>query len=91
MMRDHSGAIWSDPMRGNYPKEYDLEKVSSLNIPTNIIVGAEDRIFLPLARQLHELIPNSKLNEFENIGHLVNLESPEKFRVVVKEFLKKCC
>lgn len=87
MMLEHSGVVWADPMRGKYPREYDLEKVDSIKLPVNIIVGSEDRIFLQLAEQLHGLIDNSELHVMDNTGHLANLEAPDRFRDIVAKFI----
>ena len=89
MMLEHSGAIWKDPIRGNYPHIYDLDKVQSINIPTKIIVGEHDKMFLPLSEKLHKMIPDSELAVIEDCGHLVNLESPEKFQGELLMFLSK--
>ncbi len=89
MMQEHSGAIWKDPIRGNYPQLNDIEKVVSIKTPTKIIVGDSDKMFLPLSEKLHELIPNSELAIIPNCGHLVNLESPAKFREELIGFLEK--
>jgi len=88
MMRDHSGAIWADPMRGKYPLENDLERVHRIELPTLILVGEKDQPFVPLARVLHEKISGSRLSILPSIGHMVNLESPNVFRDLLKLFLE---
>lgn len=89
MMREHSGAVWNDPKRGHYPQLNDIEQVQTITIPTKIIVGDSDNMFLPLSKKLHTLIPNSELSIIENCGHLVNLEVPKLFRSEIKSFLTK--
>lgn len=89
MMQEHSGAIWNDPMRGHYPQLNDIEKVGSIAIPTKILVGDSDKMFLPLSEKLHDLIPNSELSVIENCGHLVNLELPQIFQSELIKFLSK--
>ncbi len=89
MMDEHSGAVWCDPMRGRYPRENDLEKVHAITVPTMIFAGAEDSIFLPLARSLHEKIPTSRLTVYDGIGHMINLEAPERFNRDLKPFLEQ--
>ena len=87
MMDEHSGAVWLDPMRGKYPRENDLEQVHTITIPTKIVVGALDRVFLTLAKLLHERMPTSNLSIYEGIGHMVTLEAPERFNRELKEFI----
>jgi 3-oxoadipate enol-lactonase len=88
MMDEHSGAIWTDPMRGKYPRANDLEQVHRISAPTLILTGRLDRIFLPLAEALHQRIPGAQLEVFEGVGHMINLEAPERFEQTVKRFLE---
>ena len=82
-----SGAIWADSQRGNYQPENDLERINSINIPTKVIVGEYDRIFVPLAQEIAEKITGADLTIIPNIGHLVNLEAPDQFRTALKSFI----
>ena len=88
MMREHSGAIWVDPMRGKYPRMVDLEHVHRITVPTLIMVGVLDKIFLPLSRDLHRRIAGSHLVEFDDIGHMLNMESPNRFNEELKVFIE---
>ena len=90
MMTEHSGAPWVDKKRGKYPPpENDLERVSSLKIPTKIFAGTEDKVFEPLAHILGGKIPNSFVSIFEGVGHMINMEEPERFNKELDEFLIK--
>ena len=89
MIKEHSGAVWLDPQRGRYPRENDLQRVHEIKVPTIIFVGERDRIFLPLAKKLHEKIPGSRLSVFEGVGHMLNLEVPERFNEELKVFLEE--
>ncbi|UCE23478.1 MAG: alpha/beta fold hydrolase [Candidatus Zixiibacteriota bacterium] len=88
MMQEHSGAYWKDPMRGKYPPEDDLQHVHEIDVPTMIFVGGLDRPFVPLAKTLHERITGSRLSVFEDVGHMLNLESPNRFQQELKLFLE---
>ena len=87
MMFSHSGAIWADPSRGKYPRMIDLDHVYQIKVPTLIMIGDRDRIFIPLARQLHAKIAGSKLIEYPEVGHMINLEIPEKFNEDLGEWV----
>ena len=87
MMEEHSGAVWNDPLRGCYPQLNDIDKVGSIDIPTMILVGDADKMFLPLSVKLQQLIPKSELSVIPDCGHLVNMEQPEKFRQIFLEFI----
>ena len=87
MMDDHSGAVWTDDRRGKYPREYDMERVASIAVPTLLIAGELDKVFVKLARELHDQMPNSELIIYPGIGHMVNLEAPDRFNDDLSEFL----
>jgi pimeloyl-ACP methyl ester carboxylesterase len=47
------------------------DKIGKINVPTMIIGGAEDEIIpIDMSKELHELIPNSKLLILPNEGHV---------------------
>ncbi len=88
MMREHSGAVWLDEMRGKYPRTIDLDNVNNIKIPVLIMCGENDRIFVPLAKQLHEKIDGSVLKIIANSGHMLNMEQPEVFNMELNKFLE---
>ncbi len=88
MTRDHSGAIWVDPMRGKYPRTKDLENVHRIQTPTLIIAGRHDKTFLELSEELNQKIENSQFIVLEEAGHMLNLEFPDKFNVELQNFIE---
>lgn len=88
MIEHYSGAVWADPKRGRYPREYDLDRVAALTLPSLIVAGELDRVFIPLARQLHRLIPGNQLIVYPETGHMVNLERPDQLNADLKVFLE---
>ncbi len=63
------------------------ELLSKIKVPTLLIWGdADKRSPLSVAQQFHEAIPNSKLEIIRNAGHVCNMENPEQFNKVVKDF-----
>lgn len=87
MIDQHSGAIWMDHRRGSYPREEDLPRVHTIDAPTLIIAGAEDRVFAELAGLLHERIRGSNLLIYDGVGHMVNMEAPSRFNKGLGRFL----
>ncbi len=87
MIEEHSGAIWADVQRGNYPKSNDLEHVHEINVPTLLIAGEKDKIFVPLSEELHKRIKNSRLEIMKNAGHILNLEFPQEFNRTLEQFI----
>ncbi len=88
MMDNYSGAVWADPMRGRYPKEQDLDRVHNIAVPTLIMAGELDRVFASLAGKLNRRISGSILKVYEGIGHMLNLETPDRFNADLEPFLE---
>lgn len=88
MVNEHSGAIWTDPMRGQYPSTPDLEHVHIIRVPTLVVAGERDRVFVPLSQALYERIVGSRLTIMKDVGHMLNLERPAEFNRLVTEFLE---
>lgn len=59
-------------------------------IPVLIVWGARDRI-IPAkhGEQAHEAIPGSRLEIFDGVGHLPQLEAPGRFIAVLERFLEE--
>jgi pimeloyl-ACP methyl ester carboxylesterase len=61
--------------------------LSRIAVPTLILWGEEDRRSpAPIARQLHDAIPNAELAIIPNAGHLSNMEKPDAFNAYVRDF-----
>ena len=70
-----------------YERVCELE---SIEVPTLILTGEKDTITPKnIAIEMHSRINNSKLVLIEDVGHFVNLESPELFNKTVLDFLNK--
>jgi 3-oxoadipate enol-lactonase len=70
--------IWPEPERA----------LSSLTMPTLVIVGANDKgDFQAIAQHLAEEIPDSELAIVPGAGHLVGLDEPEELNALLLEFL----
>jgi 3-oxoadipate enol-lactonase len=62
--------------------------LSTIHVPTLIIVGAEDTVTPPeIAEKMHGAIGGSELTVIAGAGHLSNLEQPEAFNGAVARFL----
>jgi len=74
-------------MMSKYYVANELELLPSLDLPTLIIFGQEDRTkSIDEAIALNENIKGSKLHLIENAGHYVHEEAPEK---VTKKIIKE--
>lgn len=64
------------------------DDVSSIEAPTIIFHGREDRV-IPLATSLRllDLIPQAQLHVFGNCGHWTQIEHAEEFTRILRDFL----
>ena len=61
----------------------------SVNVPTQVIVGAEDQITPPgEARLIARAVPSALIEVIPDAGHLPNLEQPRVFNDVLGRFLE---
>jgi pimeloyl-ACP methyl ester carboxylesterase len=69
--------------------EADLRSVlPDISVPTLLLYGDADvRAPLPVAEGLHAAIPTSQLVLLPGVGHVHNLEAPERFDEQVRRFL----
>lgn len=66
------------------------ERLPSIDVPTCIIWGEEDRITPPdVARRFHALIPDSDLFLMPRCGHAPMLERPETFNTILAGWLAR--
>jgi len=68
----------------------DLPPLSSLEVPTLVVVGADDHAdFQAIAQHLAEQIPNTELVVVPGAGHLVGVDQPEELNALLLEFLSE--
>ena len=70
---------------------YDFrDRLPAISAPTLIVWGRNDRI-VPIegAYEYEKLIPNARLEIFEETGHVPMLERPARFNQLVEEFLSQ--
>ena len=71
------------------PSLYDLtDELRAVTTPTLLVVGDEDESCLDVNLHLKRTMPYSGLNIFPKSGHLLNLEEPERFNVLIDEFFQ---
>ena len=64
--------------------------LSSIAVPTLVLVGADDRLTPPaLGRQLSKDIPGSEYVELPDAGHLSNIEQPDAFNEALRAFYQR--
>ena len=68
--------------------EAEIRDLGKLGIPTLIVWGRED-VSLPVhnAKEMHRLIPGSRLELLDRAGHLANFDRADEFNQLAIEFL----
>lgn len=65
-------------------------ELHKLNTPVSLIWGEDDKITPPtVAKEFHEILPNSELNWLEKCGHAPMMERPQEFNLILKKFLDR--
>lgn len=88
MVADYSGWHWinNDTIRLLDPPS--IQQLDRISIPTLIIVGERDLPdFHTIAETLHQRIPNASKVVMPGVGHMSNMEDPERFNEIVLGFL----
>ena len=67
----------------------EARALGELGIPTLIVWGAHDRAVPPArGQEMHALLPGSRLELFDDVGHCPHDEAAERFNRLVSEFLR---
>ncbi|MCO7125319.1 alpha/beta hydrolase [Sporolactobacillus shoreicorticis] len=65
-------------------------ELSKIKLPALVISGKFDILNPPgFGREVADLIPDAQFIEFENEGHMLRLENPERFKEVTSNFLNE--
>jgi 2-hydroxymuconate-semialdehyde hydrolase len=68
----------------------DTIPYENVQVPTLLIAGDHDKLREPgYADPLQRRMPHASLTVFRGCGHMVNIEQPERFNLIVSDFLAK--
>lgn len=87
MFLDLNPTGYANTIRALLDGTFPTEQLSTLTMPTLVLVGAEDPA-LAAARLTHDRIPGSQLVILPNAGHLSNLDRPAAFNSSILDFLR---
>ena len=65
-----------------------INSLPNINVPSLVVVGADDKPFLAAADYMAGKIPNAAKVVIPNAGHAVNIDQPQAFNAAVLAFLK---
>lgn len=66
-----------------------IDSLSSIAVPTLVVVGAKDRAYLAASEYMAEKIPDATQVVIPNAGHAVYLHQPDRFNETVGSFLER--
>ncbi len=81
---------WVDGMLGLIAAGGDISHADAHTIacPVLIMLGTLDTLNpIPVARRFIDRVPDGRLEIFEDIGHFIQRDAPERFRAVLGDFL----
>jgi pimeloyl-ACP methyl ester carboxylesterase len=91
MVSDYSGWHWKNRDPGRSFKPPAIQRLAEIKVPTLIIVGELDPPdFHAIAKTLERGIAGATKVTLPGVGHMANLEAPERFNEIVMEFLSRC-
>jgi predicted alpha/beta-hydrolase family hydrolase len=77
------------PRRGDKPPQSRLPELEAVKLPVLIVQGERDRLVrVAAARALAAARPDWRLEVLEGIGHMPQLEAPERFLAIVETWLE---
>ena len=88
VMLSTSPSIITETLHALANREELCYTLKNITIPTLIISGKEDRsISYQQSSFMHQQIPRSILHLIDKAGHLPNLEQPQEFNLLLKDFV----
>ena len=73
-------------------QQIDLKVVPAggIDVPALVITSSADTLISPdLSKEMADAIPGARLETIDGAGHLSNLEAPEAFDALVRDFVSK--
>jgi 3-oxoadipate enol-lactonase len=62
--------------------------LGTIRVPTLVVVGEEDTLTPPAeAQRINSAIPDARLVQIPEAGHLPNMENPDAFNEALRAFL----
>jgi pimeloyl-ACP methyl ester carboxylesterase len=88
IISEYSGWLWVHPNPLHELAPPATQRLDTIRVPTLIIIGERD---VPdchaIAESLQQRIPNARRVVMSGVGHMPNMEDPERFNTIVLDFL----
>jgi len=87
------GGMWGTTgefvLDGNMVSVEYADRLSSIKVPTLIVVGDHDQVDPSISRDIHAKLPGSKLMVFPESGHMMFVDQPSMFNKAVDDFVHR--
>ncbi|GIU99761.1 MAG: alpha/beta hydrolase [Actinomycetota bacterium] len=91
LIADQSAEAIAAALEGMAERPDSTPDLPRISVPTLVITSSEDQLIPPdVSRAMAEAIPGARLEVLEGVGHLSNLEAPERFNALLLEHLAAC-
>lgn len=91
LIADQSAEAIAAALEGMAERPDSTPDLPGISVPTLVITSSEDQLIPPeVSRAMAEAIPGARLEVLEGVGHLSNLEAPERFNALLLEHLATC-
>lgn len=91
LIADQSAEAIAAALEGMAERPDSTPDLSGISVPTLVITSTEDQLIPPeVTSAMAEQIPGARLEVIEGVGHLSNLEAPERFTQLLREHLDAC-
>lgn len=89
VMSRYRGGHWNGSTRTAFRVTEPAPQLKQLTIPALVITSTRDYpSFRAMAREYHEALPNSRLEELD-AGHMAPCERPDEFNTILRAFLDR--
>src|SRR5262245_31258735 len=66
-----------------------IESLPEIRVPTLVLAGADDKMFIPSADYMGAKIPGVEKIILAHAGHAANIDQPTAFNAAVRKFLDR--
>jgi pimeloyl-ACP methyl ester carboxylesterase len=72
-----------------YPREFSDDEIKAIKVPTLLILGTEEMIYLPeeVSERASRLLPDSKVVILPNCSHAIPFDAPREASIIIDSFL----
>ncbi len=91
LIADQSAEAIAAALEGMAERPDSTPDLPGISVPTLVVTSTQDQLIpAEVSTAMAEQIPGARLEVIEGVGHLSNLEAPERFTELLREHLAAC-